>query len=437
MTNYFATTGSKAEDQVTAAEGTYAFHTVKHHNSFLSMDCTSSLLKKTFPDSDLAKKFSCARTKTEAIVTSVLAPYSIDSALKSFEENDIAYCAVATDGSNHDGSKLFPVLVQYFDWKNGGIQSKLIEFKNRHNETADTIAGYVKETLEKSGLSEKCVAFTGDNCNTMFGGLRRNELGNNVFAKLKKTLSASLIGVGCPAHVLNNCIHYGAERMSIDIETIINKIYQYFSIYTVRTEKLKGYCVFADVEYRKLLSHSNTRWLSLFPGITRLIEMFLPLRSFFLSQEHPPTIIKQFFENEMSEIYMWHLHTLMSVFHTHIQTVERASNSVVEVLTSLESIQKLLEERKNQNFMSLKVKELLSQKRTEGYEIEGKNFLSEVANLYERCLKYLNKWTKPLEEFTCFKWMSLRETPSWDAVEVCLKYLISKGILVDDAKCFD
>jgi len=40
--------------------------------------------------------------------------------------------------------------------------------------------------LEKSGLSEKCVAFTGDNCNTMFGGFRRNELGNNVFAKLRK-----------------------------------------------------------------------------------------------------------------------------------------------------------------------------------------------------------------------------------------------------------
>ena len=86
----------------------------------------------------------------------VLAPYSIKSALKSFEKNDIAYCAVATDGSSHDGLKLFPVLVQYFDWKNSGIQSRLIEFKNRHNETADTIAGSVKETLEKSGLCEVC-----------------------------------------------------------------------------------------------------------------------------------------------------------------------------------------------------------------------------------------------------------------------------------------
>ena len=120
------------------------------------------------------------------------------------------------------------------------------------------------------------------------------------------------------------------------------------------------------------------------------IEMFIPLKSFFLSQEHPPTTIKQFFGNEISEIYIWHLHSLFSVFHTHIQAVERASNSVVDV-TSLDSVQKILEERKNQNFLSLKVKGLLSQKRSEGYEIESKNFLSEVANLYENCLQYLNK----------------------------------------------
>ena len=235
----------------------------------------------------------------------------------------------------------------------------MIEFTKKFDETADTIAEYVQDTLEKSELSKKVVAFTGDNSNTIFEGLRRNEHGNNVFAKLKKTLNISLIGVGCPAHVLNNCIHHGAKRMSIDIKNTINKIYQYFSIFAVRTEQLKGYCKFANVEYRKLLSHSKTRWLSLFPGITRLMEIFLPVKSFFLSQEHPPTIIKQFFENEMSEIHLWHLHSLMSVFHTHIQTVERPSNSVAEVLTNLESIQKMLEERKNKKFISLKVEGLM------------------------------------------------------------------------------
>ena len=122
----------------------------------------------------------------------------------------------------------------------------MIEFTSKANETADTIATYAKDTLEKRMLLKKCGAFTGDNCNTMFGGLRRNEQGNNVCAKLKKMLNPSLIGVGCSAQVLNNCIHHGAERMIIEIENNINKIYQYFSIYTVRIEQLKEYSEFAN-----------------------------------------------------------------------------------------------------------------------------------------------------------------------------------------------
>ena len=39
------------------------------------------------------------------------------------------------------------------------MQSKLIELTNKANETADTIATYVKDTLEKRMLLKKCVAF--------------------------------------------------------------------------------------------------------------------------------------------------------------------------------------------------------------------------------------------------------------------------------------
>ena len=102
MTNYFVTAESKCEDEITAAEGTLAFHAVKHHHSFLSMDCTSVSLKKIFPDSNVAKKFSGGRTITEKVGTTVLAQYSVYAVLKSFEENDIAYFGVATDGSNHN-----------------------------------------------------------------------------------------------------------------------------------------------------------------------------------------------------------------------------------------------------------------------------------------------------------------------------------------------
>ena len=167
------------------------------------------------------------------------------------------YLGVSTDGNNHKSTKLFPIVIQYFDWKNGGMQSKLLDVRSLKDETSLTIANEVKETLKKRRLFHKCISFTGDNCNTNFGGIHRKR-GNNVFTHLKSEVPA-LVRVGCPAHILNNCLHHGVNQMSLDLESIIYKTYQHFSIYTVRTGQLKDYCVFVEIEYKKLLSHSVTK----------------------------------------------------------------------------------------------------------------------------------------------------------------------------------
>ena len=75
----------------------------------------------------------------------------------------------------------------------------------------------------------------------------------------------------------------------------------------------------------------------------------------------------------------------------------------------------------------------MKMKREEKYEDECNNFLFEVANLYERCLEYLCKWMRPLEEFACFN-CTLNKIPSWKDEEPCLEYLIGKGVDVDNAK---
>ena len=119
------------------------------------MYCTSVSSNKIFPDSNVAKKFRSGRTKTEKVVTSVLAQYSIGAVLKSFEENVIAYFRVAIDGSNHNDLKLFSIIIQYFDSRKGCLHSKLIEFTNKASETANTIATYTKEHLRKKDAFEE------------------------------------------------------------------------------------------------------------------------------------------------------------------------------------------------------------------------------------------------------------------------------------------
>jgi len=71
------------------------------------MDCTSKLLRETFNDSEIAKRISSARTKTEAI-NSVLDPHAVQE-VRSLQ--DIPFCGVSTDASNHGAVKIFPILI--------------------------------------------------------------------------------------------------------------------------------------------------------------------------------------------------------------------------------------------------------------------------------------------------------------------------------------
>ena len=57
-----------------AAEGILAYHTVKHQQTFNSNHCTSQFFKAIFPDSDVAKKFTSAKTRISSIIIGVLAP---------------------------------------------------------------------------------------------------------------------------------------------------------------------------------------------------------------------------------------------------------------------------------------------------------------------------------------------------------------------------
>lgn len=69
-------------DKITAAEGTSVYHSVQHAQSYRSSYCGSKLAPVIYPDSEIAKKMSCGRTKAASKVTDVLAPSSVESCLR-------------------------------------------------------------------------------------------------------------------------------------------------------------------------------------------------------------------------------------------------------------------------------------------------------------------------------------------------------------------
>jgi hypothetical protein len=113
----------------------------------------------------------------------------------------------------------------------------VLEFLELPCEPADQFTEYVWQLVTKWNIEKKVVALSADNTNTNFGGSSRRRK-NNVFHKLKSKLNRTLIGVGCSSHIINNAIQCESDTLSMDVQTVIEKLYQYFYIYTVRVHTL-------------------------------------------------------------------------------------------------------------------------------------------------------------------------------------------------------
>lgn len=414
---------------ITAAELTTAYKVVKHHQSFSSLDCIVKLNAMMYSDSKIAAKQSTARTKATAIVKNILAPHSVSEIKKKLQE--VSYYGIGTDASNHKAQKMFPLIIQYFT-EQDGIQHKLLKFDSLKNETSETISKYCIDTLRQLQIPlDKLIAFCGDNTNTNFGGLQRRGQ-CNVFHKIKEDLGRPIEGIGCPAHILHNTISSASGILSVDVEVIVLKIFNYFAIYTVRTEKLKEFCSFVDINYQTLLSFSRTRWLSLMPAVERILKLWTPLKNFFDSEERVPKIILDFFKSPISEIYFLFLHSNLNLFEKNIKSVEKNKVSVIEIRKILYETQNTLIERKSTKFIGMqtkmKMQKLKNENPTPETTILISKFEEETLSFFNTASEYLKKWSVLFDKYDVFDWMTLSETPKWEKIENTILYLNNNGV---------
>ena len=125
MKNFFTSLSQpmNSDYKAAAAEGTWAYQTVKHQQSFLSNDCMSQLFKAIFPDSGISRKFVSARTKTASIITEVLASYAQKKLLFNLGTQPLS---ISVDASNHNKVKLFPLVIRFFNAK-AGVTVRLLD----------------------------------------------------------------------------------------------------------------------------------------------------------------------------------------------------------------------------------------------------------------------------------------------------------------------
>lgn len=95
---------------------------VEHNIPLSASDHAGLLFRKMFPDSELAKKYGSARTKTTCTI-SALARSSHSNVVSALERQPFS---VSTDGSNDSDFKLYPIVVRYQNSVTGRVDCTLL-----------------------------------------------------------------------------------------------------------------------------------------------------------------------------------------------------------------------------------------------------------------------------------------------------------------------
>ena len=104
---------STGPDKVTKAEVLFAYFVAEHNLPLLVADHFTELVKEMFPDSEIAKKFACKRTKTTHIINSAIAP-AFDDTVTNLCKTE-KFSVMMDESNDHGDNKAVTILVRVLD----------------------------------------------------------------------------------------------------------------------------------------------------------------------------------------------------------------------------------------------------------------------------------------------------------------------------------
>ncbi len=274
------------------AESLWTMFIAKHNMAFLSSDHANKLFREMFPDSEIAKKFACGRTKATAIVKEALSPFYHKKAVNNLSN---AF-SILTDESNDKIDKSCIILVRVMDSAVGDVKTRFLDMPVVNVGNAPNLFRALKDSLEKHGLDfSKAMAFMSDTTNVMKGA-------RSGVQKLIKDEIPTLYDVGCICHLANLTIKAGLQELPIDIDQLFVDIFYYFQHSSKRNQEFvdNWHSMFTS-EPGVVLKHCPTRWLSLLRCVDRYLKQIDGLVSYFLSCNEQTISITDRLENPFTK----------------------------------------------------------------------------------------------------------------------------------------
>ena len=194
---------SNSQRKIINAEVLFTAFILEHNLPFEVAAHAGNLFRSMFPDSEIAKKYGCAPTKTAAITKYAIAPSVIDPLVKHLKQNPFS---LAIDGNSDIGTEnLYPLVVRIYDEEKGLVCYRFWHMCLVSDCTAQGICTEVSKAFEKDGIPWcNVIGLSLDNASVNMGKH------NGLFRKFEAKKDDLVYTFGCPCHIVHNTARHVA-----------------------------------------------------------------------------------------------------------------------------------------------------------------------------------------------------------------------------------
>lgn len=262
------------QDKVTKAELRICAFLASRNRPMADADELFQVCKAAFPDSTIASKMACGRTKATYLVTNVLGKQCHDELVDAMKNSK--FSLIIDESTDHSSDKNLCLVVRYYNKLEKQFRDQFYRLLPVDSGDATSLYNLIIDDFSTNNIPYKTnlVGFASDGANVMFGAH------HSVMALLKKDIP-NLYTMKCICHSFHLVASYACKQLPRFIEDLVRDIYNYIQDSPKRINMFKKFQKLLSLKPHRLLHPCQTRWLSLLPAVERILEQWNALLEFF------------------------------------------------------------------------------------------------------------------------------------------------------------
>lgn len=259
-----------SDESVKAALRISAF--VAEHDLPLDiMDHLPSLFKSIASDSDIMKSTHCSPAKTEFFIKNVLAIDRLNDLSNKLLTT--VFSVIVDESSDIYSNKSIALVVRYYDEDTHTVEDSfltIIDVIDPDNLFKSILDFFTSINVPISNL----LGFAADSCNLLLGKY------SDVLLKLSQIVPFMYVS-GCVVNSLHMCVCKAVSKLPDTYEKLCHDIYDYMYYKPQQVAGFEQVYPLFNVEIQDLVRINNAMWLSMSEVVTKIVENWDTLISYF------------------------------------------------------------------------------------------------------------------------------------------------------------